>query len=73
MGSFDRRHNPARRPMPSTVVGNVPAACPTCRSAAIVTAAKTPHASSYWRCTVCGDVWNDSRCRERHGGGDRWS
>jgi hypothetical protein len=28
---------------------------------AIVTTAKSPDADSYWRCTACGDVWNDSR------------
>jgi len=39
----------------------VPAACPACRSSSIVTAAKIPDADSYWRCTSCGEVWNDSR------------
>jgi predicted Zn finger-like uncharacterized protein len=37
------------------------ASCPTCHSVAIVTTAKSPDADSYWRCTACGDVWNDSR------------
>jgi predicted Zn finger-like uncharacterized protein len=72
MGFFDSRHNRTRPPEPSTLVVKVPAACPTCRSAAIVTAAKTPDASTYWRCTECGDVWNDSRCHEHHGGDHRW-
>jgi predicted Zn finger-like uncharacterized protein len=39
----------------------VPASCPTCRSSSIVTTAKSPDAESYWRCTNCGEVWNDSR------------
>lgn len=72
MGSFDPSHKPERRPTPSTFVGNVPAACPTCRSASIVTAAKTLDASAYWRCTECGDVWNDSRYHEDHGRARRW-
>lgn len=44
----------------------IPSACPTCRSAAITTTAKTPNADSYWRCDNCGDVWHGLR-RQRHG------
>ena len=42
MGFFDFRQNPAQPPVPSALAGNVPSACPTCQSQAIVTAAKTP-------------------------------
>ncbi|PYR25300.1 MAG: hypothetical protein DMF98_12700 [Acidobacteria bacterium] len=38
-----------------------PASCPACKSSSIVTTAKSPDADSYWRCTMCGEVWNDSR------------
>lgn len=72
MGFFDFRQNPAQPPVPSALAGNVPSACPTCQSQAIVTAAKTPDASTYWRCTSCGDVWNDSRCHEQQARDRRW-
>ena len=38
-----------------------PTTCPTCRSSSIITKAKKPDASSYWRCTSCGEIWNQSR------------
>ncbi len=42
--------------------------CPSCRSTAIVEAAK-PTANTYCRCTSCGDVWSPSRpvVPPRHG------
>ena len=40
---------------------NGPGSCPTCRSSSIVTTAKIPDADSYWRCTACGEVWNNTR------------
>lgn len=40
-----------------------PASCPACRSSAIVTKVKEPDDESYWRCTSCGEVWNDARRR----------
>ena len=43
--------NSATAPAPVT-----PALCPACRSASIVTTAKTPDADSYWRCTSCGEI-----------------
>ena len=45
----------------STPEGSTPTACPHCRSSSIVTTAKTPSSSSYWRCTSCGEIWNDGR------------
>jgi predicted Zn finger-like uncharacterized protein len=45
----------------SAVPSPVPASCPKCKSSSIVTTAKIPDADSYWRCTNCGEVWNDSR------------
>jgi predicted Zn finger-like uncharacterized protein len=45
----------------STVQTAAPASCPACRSSSIVTTSKSPDADCYWRCTSCGEVWNDSR------------
>ena len=45
----------------SPAAADVPASCPTCRSALITTTAKKPDANSYWRCTGCGEIWNGSR------------
>jgi|tagenome__1003787_1003787.scaffolds.fasta_scaffold20564812_2 transposase-like protein len=71
MGSFDSRGDPAGRSTASNADAHVPAACPTCRSTSITTTAKTPDSESYWRCTKCGEVWNDSRRQaarqNRHG------
>lgn len=39
----------------------LPTTCPTCKSSSIVTAAKSPNADSYWRCTGCGEMWNEGR------------
>jgi predicted Zn finger-like uncharacterized protein len=51
-----------------------PGRCPACQSSSIVTTAKKPDASSYWRCMNCGDVFNASRSEtDRHGmGANRW-
>jgi predicted Zn finger-like uncharacterized protein len=35
--------------------------CPACAAATIVTTAKAPSASSYWRCLSCGEVWTPAR------------
>jgi predicted Zn finger-like uncharacterized protein len=53
---------------PNTYASDKPVLCPACRSSEIVTTAKSPDADSYWRCTACGEVWNDSR-RESDGRG----
>lgn len=50
----------------------VPASCPTCGSSSIVTSAKSPDAGSYWRCTSCGEIWNDSRGRGLRHPSRRW-
>jgi predicted Zn finger-like uncharacterized protein len=53
-------------PAPSAA-DSIPASCPACQSAAILTTSKTPDAESYWRCTTCGEVWNASRLQpQRH-------
>jgi predicted Zn finger-like uncharacterized protein len=51
---------------------NVPAVCPACQSSSIVTTAKVPDDSSYWRCTNCGNVWNNSRRNAVRKGGAPW-
>lgn len=45
----------------SVVQDTKPGSCPACSSSSIVTTAKIPDADSYWRCTKCGEVWNDGR------------
>ena len=49
----------------SSPATNVPVACPTCRSTSIATTAKNPDSGSYWRCAVCGEIWNASRHHAR--------
>ncbi len=39
----------------------LPASCPVCKSASIITTAKKPCNESYWRCEKCGEVWNNAR------------
>ena len=51
---------------------HIPAACPACQSESIVTTAKVPDATSYWRCTSCGEIWNASRRGEAHAPVQRW-
>jgi predicted Zn finger-like uncharacterized protein len=57
---FRSRTNPAVG-AGSSIPHTAPASCPSCRSAAIVTKMKEPDADTYWRCTSCGEVWNDTR------------
>lgn len=61
MASLDSGGPPSGRSVPSNPDTDFPASCPTCQSSSIATTAKTPDSSSYWRCTTCGEVWNDSR------------
>lgn len=61
MSSFDSRGDPAARPAASPHAEYVPASCPACHSRAVVTKAKRPDASSYWRCLDCGEMWNVTR------------
>jgi predicted Zn finger-like uncharacterized protein len=50
------------RTKPGEAAGtDAPQSCPFCTSAAIVSTAKVPDASSYWRCSKCGEVWNPAR------------
>lgn len=50
----------------------LPASCPACRSSRIVTTEKSPDAESYWRCTACGEVWNDARRQAPRSGVRQW-
>ena len=52
---FDSCHDPD----PPTLT-NGRAKCPTCKSTAVVSTIKNTTAS-YWRCTDCGDIWNEAR------------
>jgi len=67
---FSRRYQPVDTN--SSAEEAPPASCPACRASAIVTTAKTPNAGSYWRCTACGEVWNDARRRTPRYGNGGW-
>ena len=43
---------------------DAPLTCPSCASVRLTTASKTINASTYWRCTACGEVWNVARRQE---------
>jgi transposase-like protein len=52
-----------------------PTECPFCHSVAITTAAEKVDASSYWRCTACGEMWNLGRLQtstNRYNQPNRW-
>ena len=72
MSAFDSRGDGTGRSAPSNLNPNVPASCPTCQSTSIVSTAKIPDSSTYWRCTKCGDIWNDARRQTARNGGRRW-
>jgi len=38
-----------------------PKACPFCTSVSVKTTSKEVNASTYWRCTTCGQIWNAGR------------
>jgi transposase-like protein len=67
---FDSRHDSAASS--STLVPNIPATCPTCRSSSITTTAKNPNTDSYWRCRNCGEIWNNARRRTAGSGVNTW-
>jgi transposase-like protein len=45
-----------------------PKACPFCNSIDVKTTSKQVNASTYWRCTACGQIWNAGRLQHA-----RWS
>ena len=61
MSSFDSRGDSAGRSPHAAVADHLPTVCPACRSSSISTVAKNPNTESYWRCSKCGEVWNDAR------------
>jgi predicted Zn finger-like uncharacterized protein len=69
VSSFNSRSVPGSSSKDET---SVPTACPSCKSSSIVTTAKNPDVDSYWRCTSCGDVWNNSRNHAPRFGGRPW-
>jgi predicted Zn finger-like uncharacterized protein len=72
MRDFPFRTNPAVASTPS-VPRTVPTLCPACRSSSIVTKMKEPDTDGYWRCTSCGEIWNDRRRQQtRPYGGYKW-
>ena len=48
------------QPEPGEAIG-APEACPFCKSRNIGTTSKAVDASTYWRCTKCGQIWNALR------------
>ncbi len=52
-----------RPAFPSSTVQATPTVtnCPFCKSTQVTTATKNVSASTYWRCTGCGEIWNPSR------------
>ena len=58
---MERIDSRAREAMTDSEKRHVPAKCPSCGSATLVTTSKVVTASSYWRCKSCGDVWNAER------------
>ena len=51
-----------------------PTSCPFCGSAKITTTSEKVDASSYWRCTACGEMWNLGRLQpaNRYNRAPRW-
>jgi len=35
--------------------------CPFCRSAQVTTSSKSVTDRTYWRCSGCGEIWNQAR------------
>ncbi len=61
MNAFDFRGNQPTHSTSPAPPEDRPVSCPTCHSSAIVTKAKHPDSSSYWRCEACGEMWNVAR------------
>jgi len=40
-------------------------ACPFCRSQEVSTTSKAITDATYWRCSTCGQIWNQSRLLKR--------
>ncbi len=72
MTLFDSRGAPISRPSSAPPETKGPSFCPTCRSSDVITTAKSPDSSSYWRCTKCGEIWNVGRSDSSRYGGRRW-
>jgi predicted Zn finger-like uncharacterized protein len=64
--------NSAKPPDRSAASDYIPAVCPACQSVSIITTAKIPDATSYWRCTNCGEIWNVSRRHEARPRVQKW-
>jgi predicted Zn finger-like uncharacterized protein len=72
MASWYSRGAPLHPPTSSHLTPTIPDSCPACRASEIVTTAKSPDSSSYWRCTNCGEIWNESRYQPGRSGGRTW-
>jgi transposase-like protein len=51
-------YTPPSEPAETTVP---PKACPFCTSLNVTTTSKAVNTSTYWRCTACGQIWNQDR------------
>ena len=70
--SFSNTRNDYVRHSAPAADTKIPSTCPACRSSSISTSAKSPDASSYWRCERCGEIWNASRRDVVRPGAYRW-
>ncbi len=43
----------------------VPTECPACGATDLRTTSKTIDDATYWRCVVCGEIWNVGRRRSQ--------
>jgi transcription elongation factor Elf1 len=52
-----------------------PTTCPFCGASKIAAQSEKVDADTYWRCEVCGEMWNLGRLRtspNRYNGNPRW-
>ena len=49
-----------------------PTVCPFCSSPSVSTTSKIISASTYWRCTTCGQIWNPARQVAQRPKFNRW-
>ncbi len=62
---FDRLRQPSQSTPPPADDALKPVECPECRSKKFGTLAATITRDTYWRCYMCGVVWNEIRYRQQ--------
>jgi transposase-like protein len=61
-----------RNPAPTDVSDALPQSCPSCGATRLVTTAKEPSSTSYWRCLLCGEIWTPARRQSQPAPAPRW-